>query len=416
MNRWSRSAEPQLPRTAGPWPRFWALAAMYVFSMFYRVSTAVIAVDLDQQFGLGPQRLSLLGAAFFYAFALAQLPLGPALDRWGAKRIIVSATCLGAVGSLVFAAGRTWETLLLARVLMGLGMAPVLMGSFKLFSGWFAAGAFGTVSGLMMAVGGLGGLLAASPLAALVAWAGWRASFALFGALTLAGTAVIFLCVEDPPTGTPAAGRPGLTTGLRQVASRRNFWTMAPLALVGYASVASLQGLWAGPYFMESLGYSRQATGTILFALGLTGAGGSALAGYVSDRIVRSRKWVVLAGSLSHALLLVPLLGPGAPRSELGWVLLFAALGLVASGRGLVYAHAKESMPPELAGTAVAAINLFIMFGPALMQQAMGTALAARPGDYPAAFAIPVAALCAGSAIYAFSRDTHPDRREKSGP
>jgi MFS family permease len=68
------------------------MAAMYCFSMFYRVSTALIAVDLTREFGVSPGQLSVLGAAFFYTFAFAQLPLGPALDRLGAKRIILVAS------------------------------------------------------------------------------------------------------------------------------------------------------------------------------------------------------------------------------------------------------------------------------------------------------------------------------------
>jgi MFS family permease len=401
------------PGTAGakPWPIFFALSAMYVFSMFYRVSTTVIAVDLTNEFQLGPGALSTLGSAFFYAFALAQLPLGPALDRFGAKRIMVAATGLGALGAFLFAWGGSWGALLAGRALMGLGMAPVLMGSLKLFSEWFPAGFFGTVSGLIMAIGGLGALLAATPLAALVAWVGWRASFVLFGSLTLLGTAAILFFVHDRPAEQRTAGarspRKGPLAGLKHVFGNPRFWAMAPLALAGYASLASLQGLWAGPYFMESLGYSRIQTGNILFSLGLTSAGGTALAGYLSDRI-RTRKWIVIGGSLPAALLMVPLLGFGAPETELGWVVLFGAMGLLSACRTLLYVHAKEAMPPELAGTAVTAVNFFIMIGPAVMQQAMGLALRATPGDYRAAFLIPIAGLCAGALAYLLTRDTHP--------
>jgi MFS family permease len=383
---------------------------MYVFSMFYRVSTAIIATDLTREFGLSPDQLSLLGAGFFYAFALAQLPLGPALDRLGPRRIVSMATALGALGSFVFAGGHTWTTLLLGRVLMGLGMAPVLMGSLKLFSAWFSPGAFGTVGGLIMAIGGLGALLASSPLAGLVALLGWRPTFVLFGALTLMGTAAILWVVRDRPDDAPisSAATKGTAGGLGKVITQWNFWAMAPMALAGYASIACLQGLWAGPYFMESLSYSRAETGNILFALGFTGVVGTALAGYASDRVFRSRKWVLLGGALPSAVLMVPLLGPGAPSSPLGWAAVFAAIGLSSAGRTVIYAHAKESMPPELTGTAITAVNFFIMVGPALMQQAMGFMLQAHPGNYRAAFLIPIASLFAGGFAYLFTRDTHP--------
>lgn len=388
------------------------MAAMYVFSMFYRVSTTIIATDLAREFSLGPSTLSLLGAGFFYAFALAQLPLGPALDRFGSRRIVAGATAVGALGSFVFAAGHRWEVLLLGRVLMGLGMAPVLMGALKLFSVWFPPAQFGTIGGLIMAIGGLGALLASTPLAGLVALLGWRLTFCLFGALTLACTAVVLVVVRDRPgtEGLPPSPAPQGKAGWAQVISLPTFWCMAPLALVGYASVVSLQGLWAGPYFMQALGYSRGQTGQILFALGLTGVLGTAVTGYLSDRVFRSRKWVVLGGMVPSALLMLPLLGWTPPPSPWGWAVLFAGLGLLSSSRTLVYAHAKELMPPELTGTAVTAVNFFIMIGPALMQQSMGLVLEARPGRYALAFLIPAGGLCVGGLAYLFASDTKPGR------
>jgi sugar phosphate permease len=294
---------------------------------------------------------------------------------------------------------------------MGLGMAPVLMGSLKLFSAWFSPAAFGTVSGLIQAIGGLGALLASSPMAGLVAVLGWRATFVLFGGLTLLGTGVLLVVVRDRPAGVAEGGVPGARgpgAGLGRVFARGSFWAMAPLGLAGYASIACLQGLWAGPFFMEFQGYSRSETGSILFALGFTGVVGTAIAGWASDRVFRSRKWVVLGGVVPSALFMAPLLGFGAPSSPLGWALDFAAIGFFSSCRSLIYAHAKESMPAELTGTAVTTVNFFIMVGPALMQQAMGLVLQSRPGDYSAALLIPVVSLGVGALVYAFTRDTRP--------
>ena len=54
-------------------------------SQFYRVSSAIIAPDLSRDLGLNSQELGLLGAIFFYVFALVQPPLGLLLDRIGAR-------------------------------------------------------------------------------------------------------------------------------------------------------------------------------------------------------------------------------------------------------------------------------------------------------------------------------------------
>ena len=52
------------------------LAALFTFSMFYRVTNAVIAPDLTREFNLDAQGLGLLGSAFFYTYAIFQIPVG----------------------------------------------------------------------------------------------------------------------------------------------------------------------------------------------------------------------------------------------------------------------------------------------------------------------------------------------------
>lgn len=393
------------------WAIFGVMALMYCFSQFYRVSTALIAVDLAAEFALGPDQLALLGGLFFYVFALAQLPLGPALDRWGAGAIVVGGSGVCALGSTVFALAESWTWLLLARALMGLGMAPVLMGALKLLAEWFPPGAFGTVSGLILALGTVGALLAATPLAGLVAWLGWRGTFLAFAALTVLAGAAIRATVRERPGGSAPASGPRERFGLGRVLAIPSFWATAPLALVGYASVASLQGLWAGPYFMEALSYTRTETGNILLGLGVATAAGSFAGGWLSDR-VGSRKWVVVAGNVVALACFLPLAGFGAPSSAAGWTALMSALGFFSAFRVLLYAHVKESVPRHLVGTAVTAINFFIMVGPALLQQATGRVLEASAGDYQAAFLFSLVCLGVGSGIYLFSRDSRPGAGE----
>ena len=56
---------------------FSTLSGLYIVSMFYRVSNAVIAPDLVRELGLDAETLGILGGAFFYPFALLQVPMGP---------------------------------------------------------------------------------------------------------------------------------------------------------------------------------------------------------------------------------------------------------------------------------------------------------------------------------------------------
>jgi MFS family permease len=110
----------------------------------------VIAGDLRLEFDLDAERLGLMTSAFFGALALAQLPLGVALDRWGPRRVVPAMMLAGAAGALVFASATTFATLTLGRALLGLGFAGVLVGSLQAFGAWFPERRFATVSGLLV--------------------------------------------------------------------------------------------------------------------------------------------------------------------------------------------------------------------------------------------------------------------------
>jgi MFS family permease len=112
---------------------FSILSALYILSMFYRVSNAVIAPDLVRELGLNAETLGILGGAFFYSFALLQVPMGPMLDRIGPRRIVASFSLIGGLGALLFASGGSFVTVFFGRILIGMGMACILMRAMKVF-------------------------------------------------------------------------------------------------------------------------------------------------------------------------------------------------------------------------------------------------------------------------------------------
>jgi len=84
------------------WIIFLLTSSLFVLSQFYRASIAVITPDLTRDLSLDAGELSIMSAAFFYAFALAQLPLGIYLDRSG-PRITMTFLSLVGAGALIFA-------------------------------------------------------------------------------------------------------------------------------------------------------------------------------------------------------------------------------------------------------------------------------------------------------------------------
>jgi MFS family permease len=165
-------------------PIFTILSLLFILSMFYRVASGVIAPDLIRDLGLNAEMLGNVGGAFFYAFAFSQIPMGPLLDRMGPRIVIPCFALIGALGSLLFGLAHSYPAAIVARLLMGAGMASMLMGSLKVFTLSFPARTFSTLAGTFISVGTLGSACAASPLAYCASLMGWRMTFIAAAAVT----------------------------------------------------------------------------------------------------------------------------------------------------------------------------------------------------------------------------------------
>jgi MFS family permease len=149
----------------------------YLLSYLFRTVNAVIAPDLVRDLGLDPASLGLLTSAYFLAFATLQLPVGLLLDRYGPRRVEAGLLLLAATGALMFSRAEGLGELLLARALIGAGVAACLMAAFKAFALWFSAERLALANGVQMVSGGIGALLATAPVEFALRFTDWRGVF-----------------------------------------------------------------------------------------------------------------------------------------------------------------------------------------------------------------------------------------------
>ena len=208
---------------------FLPFAAGYFLSYLFRTVNAVIGPVLARELAIGDNALGLLTSTYFLAFGLAQLPLGMLLDRFGPRRVESGLLLLAAAGAAVFALADDIAGLAVGRALIGLGVSACLMASFKAFSQWFPPERQASLTGWIMASGGLGALAAARPLEFALGFTGWREIALALAATTLAVAATLWLAVPDKPADSKGAGLADQFAGVRTVFSSRHFWRYAPI-------------------------------------------------------------------------------------------------------------------------------------------------------------------------------------------
>jgi nitrate/nitrite transporter NarK len=361
-----------------PWAIFGVWSFAFLLSYFFRSANAVLAPELRASFELDAASLGLMTSAFFAAVALAQLPLGMTLDRWGPRRVVPVTMLAGVAGALVFGAATDLAALTAGRALLGLGFAGVLMGALHAFGRWFPERRFATVSGLFLALGTVGGLLAGTPLAWIAEAFGWRPVFLVGAAVIAAAAGTIAFASRDAPAllGSPAARAPitppapapvgSLATVLRDP----RFWRIALLDLFCVGTFLAVQALWAGAYLADVHGLPPVAVGDLVLVMALGVAAGNLASGAPADHSGRRRVVLAFGSGFVACHLALAFAGPGTPVAAL--TALFLAFGVLASFGVVLFADVRAVFPTHLAARALTAVNLAGIGGAMLVQWGMG--------------------------------------------
>lgn len=348
---------------------FLPFAAGYYFSYFLRNVNAVIAPELTRELGASAADLGLLTSAYLLAFGAVQLPLGLALDRYGARRVEAALLLIAATGCALFAAGSSLSELAFARALIGLGVSACLMASFKAFSQWFGLERQASLNAAIMAAGGLGALTASTPLSWAIPQLGWRTVFVALAVAGVVAAAGIFSTPEKPghAQSEPLSSQ---LAGLGAVLASRAFWRYAPQSTLIIGGFLALQGLWAVPWLMNFAGLPREAAAHHLLLMG-----GGMLVGFlgiafgVAPLARRGLKPLrLLQGGMGIGLLATLLIVLGAAPGEPLWFI----FGLVFSVGNLAYALLQAHFSPALAGRVNTALNLMVFVGAFAIQWGFG--------------------------------------------
>lgn len=390
---------------------FFVLSSAYLVVFIQNVAITVVTPDVMHDLGLSSGDMGLLGSVYLYAYALTQFFSGILSTRFGPRRLLSCQFLVAALGGVLFATAQSLPLAVAGRLLNGLGMAGVMSSSFTLFSRWFAPETFSRLCTLFFIAGGMGGLLATTPLSLANHWLGWRPVFGALSVLTCSLTVIIHAVVRDWPPHLAGAGNSlRLADVLRDVAAmarQGDFWKMVLWYLFLPSQYFVFHGLWGAVYMGGTFGLSPSLIGNIL-AMGAVGfIAGTPLLTWISEKKLRSRRKAMALASLLACV-------SGAALSlgsdVLSVPLLFAvslALGIAVNGPcPVAYASGRERFGNRLVGSLSGILAASVFVGGAILQLVSGGLLswAQQAGlAHPWAWAFaPLPLLAAASALAAW--------------
>jgi MFS family permease len=363
---------------------FLPFALGHYLSSLLRNVNAVLAPHLVGALALTPGQLGLLTSAFFFAFALVQLPVGIALDRYGPRKVQVILLMLAATGALLFATGRSFGQLVLARAVIGCGLGGCFMSAVKAIATWISPKRLPSVQGYLIAVGGLGAASATMPVRMLLQHTDWRGLFMLLALLTACSGLLIWLIT--PRSKAPGGALPTVRSVL-DVYRAPAFRATISLVLVPHAIFFGIQGLWIGRWLSDVARFPDAAVAYLLYMGMASVIFGAIAVGMITEWAGRRGIEALDVAAVGVALFILvqaAIVFNWRPSLQLLSVL-FTLVGTIT---GIEYAIVAQSLPRTLTGRAATCLNLLIFIGAFVVQAGFGLIVGLwRPdaaGHFPA--------------------------------
>ena len=359
---------------------FLSFACAYFVSYAFRSINAVIAPELISDLHLSNTQLGFLSAAYFVGFGATQIPVGLGLDRFGPRVTEMTLMIFAIAGALIFSWADNFTSLVIGRVLIGIGVSACLMAAFSGFRTWFPLERQGQLASGMLVFGTSGALVTSWPVHAILPYIGWRGVFVSMAAFSCLAIIVLYfgLPVKTRVTESNASKdkkQSSVATfswaSYKPILTNAIFWRMFPLGAFCYGGFIAIQTLWLGPWLTSVMEYSSESASQILFWFNAV-----LLLAYILNTVllpklakrgittVRYLTWMVAAALVFQACAFYL----HNPWAWVWWYLLAVASSSYVLAQSLIVAY----FPISFAGRVSTTYNLALFIGAFAVQWGIG--------------------------------------------
>ncbi|TKC86342.1 MFS transporter [Trinickia terrae] len=296
----------QQPRSKVRWLVAGLMWAAIAINYIDRTVLSAAAPHIQSEFGLGAMEMGIVMSAFFWSYALLQLPAGMLADRFGQKKVLGFSVFWWSAATAVTGFATGFKSLVALRVALGAGEAGAYPSNAGITSKWFPRQERATVAGIFDSGSKLGGAIAMPLIAFLLAIFDWRITFAITGLLGIAWFAVWQFTFTDSPAAHKRVNaaelahiREGQAARLhdddsapppwRKLLAHRNIWAMCiGFFMINYNSYFFIT--WLPTYLVKARGLSMMEMGIMASLPLLASIVVEIFAGWASDRVHHSGK------------------------------------------------------------------------------------------------------------------------------
>lgn len=345
----------------------WSLAVLFLFYEFFsRIFLGTIAKEVMHDLHISIVQFGAIGAAYYLAYGLMQMPVGILTEKIGARITLSVACCICAIGMFWLEFSYSFYPALFSRVLVGFGSAFALVSLLILALNWFPRQYFGLFCSIALVLGAVGPILAGGPLAYIHDLFGgdWRLILFWVGSFGIILSLCLALFIRNKPEERKAErslfeGSPSpIKKQWSGLFKNRQAWLVAIYSGALYVSLPLLSAYW-GTTYLETRGFPKTRAAFIISMVWVGFSLGNLFVGKCSE-VIKRRKPFLSYFSLLGMVATIYILYLPIPYEFL-WILLFFLVGLATAPLGVAYAVIIEVTPRNLHAAALGFKNTLVM-------------------------------------------------------
>ncbi|CDO09796.1 MFS transporter [Mycolicibacterium cosmeticum] len=390
------------------------------------VGNTTIAGDL----GLSNTQMGLLLSAFSWPYAIANLPAGFLVDKFGPKKMYAAAAGAWSAVTMLTAVASSFGPLYAARVALGIAESPFFTSGLKVAERWYAKDERSIPLAVVNTGSQIANAIAPPLLTFLIIAFGWRGMFVVLGVTGVAVVALWWLAYRNPTPeeeasikqnsvlsaeeqeATDAAGETQESTMRTWAAllGKPNTWFMV-IGAFGIFYTVWVYLTWLPGYLEKSRGFSLKEVGWVAALPYLCGIAGVLAGGFASRALVvrglpvlRARKLPIVVGAVLAAAAVLPV--AYVQSTVLSILLLCVGYFFAQVPIGVIWTLASDIAPDHQVSSLGAIQNFGGFLGAACAPVVTGIILDRTGGNYHYVFVIGGVLLLVGAVSYGlFVRD-----------
>lgn len=250
-----------------PWLVVLLCAAFLFYKYLLQISPSVMTMQLMANFQVAGLGLGALAASYFYSYLIAQIFVGPLLDRYNPRILSSLALLIAGLGIYGFAHSHTLLNGILFRGCVGIGLAFATVNYLKMASLWFKPHQFAFVSGLLATAVMAGAVAAQVPMELLVSHTNWRFALEVCALLGVVLAVLFYLTIRIPAAAKSSDVAKQMQTlrwsDFAKILKSKNIWLLTIYSGLAFSPLAVFGGLWGNPFLEEAYGFSATTAASV---------------------------------------------------------------------------------------------------------------------------------------------------------